>query len=112
MPNRKAPAVRVGSEWITCPYCFCSYHHPDSHHPACPIFLSDSLCRFCGTPHSRSHDPGCPHSTGLFPILYREVAAQLTCAECSYLFQLGDCFVAGNTAILCVGCGWEEPETP
>lgn len=100
--------VQVGTDWTSCPCCHTNYRTSEPHHHACPIGISSALCRFCGIMHGRTHDIGCPHSTGLFPVLYIEANADLECARCETTLQLGDCFVAGKTAILCVGCAWVE----
>lgn len=101
-------SVKVGIDWTRCPVCRAPYLRHDSHHPSCPIGMSDSLCHYCGGVVGRSYDPGCPHVTGLYPISYKESVAALECGGCDRLFELGDCFVTGKTAILCVGCGWIE----
>lgn len=98
--------IKVGSDWSSCPCCGVTYFSRESHHRACPVGMSSSICTYCGG--TQAHLPGCPHQTNLYPVLYKETHARLECARCETLFQPGDCFVAGETSILCVGCGWIE----
>ena len=104
----KKTKLRVGSDWSHCPCCKVSYHDLSPHHDACPVGMSSVVCKFCGVAHNRDHLLGCPYAVGLFPILAPELAANLECGLCDDQFQEGDCFVAGKTALLCLGCGWVE----
>lgn len=70
--------------------------------------MSDAFCHYCGALYGKAHDLGCPHTTGLYPVLQNEVSARLECANCNTVFILGDCYAPGKTAMLCVGCAWEE----
>lgn len=106
MAHSHKTQIRVGADYNYCPCCKASYLNPDHHHIACPVGMSDSLCHYCG--HAEEHETGCPRATGLYPILIREASASLECASCSTVFELGDCFVIGVSAIVCVGCGWLE----
>lgn len=100
--------VKVGLDWTRCPVCKAPYLLNEAHHPACPIGQSDALCHYCGGVTGRTHAAGCPHITNLYPISHKEADARLECSACEVVFELGDCFVAGKVAILCLGCGWLE----
>lgn len=104
----KQSKILVGTGWNQCPCCHASYHSDDTHHPACPVAMTTSLCHYCGAAYSQDHAPGCPNITGLFPVLYSETRGSLECGSCQETLILGDCFVVGRVAILCLGCAWEE----
>jgi len=79
----------------------------------------DSPCVYCEAPGPDfDHRSECPSRTNLWPVLQRDVAAEMVCCHCDTPFALGDHYTErvieqGSVPVVdtvCLPCGVLYPE--